>query len=111
MAKGMPPMGGNMNNILKQAQKLQKQMEEMKAELSQKTVEVASGGGAVKAVVNGDKQIIEIKIKQEVVDPEDVEMLEDLILSAVNGAIKKAEEMMVSEMGKLTGGLNIPGMF
>jgi nucleoid-associated protein EbfC len=111
MAKGMPQMGGNMNNILKQAQKLQKQMEDVKSELSKKTVEVTTGGGAVKAVVNGDKELVEIKIKPEVVDPEDVEMLEDLVLSAVNEAIKKADEMMSSEMGKLTGGLNIPGMF
>lgn len=111
MAKGMPPMGGNMNNILKQAQKLQKQMEDVKAELSKKTVEVTTGGGAVKAVVNGDKHLVEIKIKPEVVDPEDVEMLEDLVLAAVNEAIKKAEDMMNSEMGKLTGGMNIPGMF
>lgn len=111
MAKGMPPMGGNMNNILKQAQKLQKQMEEVKEEISKKTVEVTTGGGAVKAVANGDKHIVEIKIKPEVVDPEDVEMLEDLVLAAVNEAIKKADEMMSSEMGKITGGMNIPGMF
>ena len=111
MVKGMPPMGGNMNMILKQAQKIQKQMEDVKAELSKKTVEVTTGGGAVKAVANGDKHIIEIKIKPEVVDPDDVEMLEDLILSAVNEAIKKADEMMAAEMAKLTGGLNIPGMF
>lgn len=111
MVKGMPPMGGNMNNILKQAQKLQKQMEEAKEELAKKTVEVSTGGGAVTAKANGDKQILEIKIKPEVVDPDDVEMLEDLILAAVNGAISKADEMVAAEMGKLTGGMNIPGMF
>lgn len=111
MAKGMPPMGGNMNNILKQAQKLQRQMEEAKEELSKKKVEVSTGGGAVTAVANGDKQILEIKIKPEVVDPDDVEMLEDLVLAAVNEAIKKADEMVAAEMGKLTGGMNIPGMF
>jgi DNA-binding YbaB/EbfC family protein len=111
MVKGMPPMGGNMNNLIKQAQKLQKQMEDLKDELSKKTVEVTTGGGAVKAVANGDKHIIEIKIKPEVIDPDDVEMLEDLVLAAVNEALKKAEEMMSSEMGKLTGGMNIPGMF
>ena len=111
MAKGMPPMGGNMNNILKQAQRLQKQMEDVKAELSKRTVEVSTGGGAVRAVANGDKHIVEIKIKPEVVDPEDVEMLEDLVLAAVNEALKKAEDMMSAEMGKLTGGMNIPGMF
>lgn len=111
MAKGMNPMGGNMNNILKQAQKLQKQMEDVKAELSKRTVEVSTGGGVVKAVANGDKQILEIKIKPEAVDPDDVEMLEDLVLAAVNEAIKKADEMMQSEMGKLAGGMNIPGLF
>ena len=111
MAKGMPQMGGNMNNLLKQAQKLQKQMEETKEELGKRTVEVSTGGGAVTCIANGDKHILEIKIKPEVVDPEDVEMLEDLVLAAVNEAIKKADEMVASEMGKLTGGMNIPGMF
>lgn len=108
---GMPPMGGNMNNLLKQAQKLQKQMEETKAEIEQRTVEASSGGGAVVAVVNGKRQIIDIKIKQEVVDPDDVEMLQDLVLTAINEALNKAEQMMNEEMGKLTGGFNLPGLF
>lgn len=111
MRGGMPPMGGNMNNLLKQAQKLQKQLEDMREELEQKTVEASSGGGAVIAVANGKKQILDIKIKKEVVDPDDVEMLQDLILAAVNEALNKAEEMMTSEMSKITGGLNIPGLF
>ncbi|MCX7884460.1 hypothetical protein SAMN05443428_12234 [Caloramator quimbayensis] len=111
MKGGMPPMGGNMNNLLKQAQKLQKQLEDMRVELEQRTVEASSGGGAVVAVANGKKQILDIKIKQEVVDPDDVEMLQDLVLAAVNEALNKAEEMMATEMGKITGGLNIPGLF
>lgn len=108
---GMPPMGGNMNNLLKQAQKLQKQMEDTKAEIEKKTVEASSGGGAVVAVVNGKKQLVDIQIKQEVVDPDDVEMLQDLIMAALNEAISKAEQMMNEEMGKLTGGMNLPGLF
>lgn len=112
MAKGMmPPMGGNMNNILKQAQKLQKQIEDMRVELEQKTVEASSGGGAVSAVVNGKKQLLELSIKKEVVDPDDVEMLQDLILAAVNEAMNKAEQMMNEEMSKVTGGFNLPGLF
>jgi len=107
-----PPMGGgNMNNLLKQAQKLQKQMEDLKAELEKKTVEASSGGGAVTVVASGKKQILEINIKPEVVDPDDVEMLQDLILAATNEALNKAEKMMTDEMGKLTGGMNMPGMF
>lgn len=113
MPKGMPPMmgGGNMNNLLKQAQKLQKQMEEKKSELEKMTVEASSGGGAVVAVATGKKEIVEIKIKPEVVDPEDVEMLQDLVLAAVNEALKKAEDLTANEMGKLTGGMNVPGLF
>lgn len=113
MAKGMgfPPMGGNMNNIMKQAQKLQKQIEETKEQVESKTVEASAGGGAVKAVVSGKKQVIEIKINPDVVDPDDVEMLEDLVLAAVNEAITKAEQMVNDEMAKVTGGFNIPGLF
>lgn len=109
--RGMPPMGGNMNNLIKQAQKLQKQMEEMKEEIEKKTVEASSGGGAVTAVVTGKKEIVDIKIKPEVVDPDDVEMLQDLIIAAVNEALTKANEMMEQEMAKVTGGFNMPGLF
>ncbi len=102
MAKGgFPGMGGNMNNLMKQAQKLQKQME----------FEASVGGGAVTVRVSGKKELKDIIIKPEVVDPDDVEMLQDLVLTAVNEALKKAEEETNSSMGKLTGGLNIPGMF
>jgi len=112
MAKGgFPGMGGNMNNLIKQAQKFQKQMEDMQKELETKTFEASVGGGAVNAVVNGKRQLLEVQIKPEVVDPDDVEMLQDLILTAVNEALKKAEEDTNNSMGKLTGGMNMPGLF
>lgn len=112
MAKGgFPGMGGNMNSLMKQAQKFQQQMEEMQKGLETKKFEASVGGGAVTVVANGKKQLIEVRIKPEVVDPDDVEMLEDLIMSACNQALKIAEEETSSEMGKLTGGLNMPGLF
>jgi DNA-binding YbaB/EbfC family protein len=112
MAKGgFPGMGGNMNSLMKQAQKFQQQMEEMQKGLENKRFEASVGGGAVTVVANGKKQLIEVRIKPEVVDPDDVEMLEDLIMSACNQALKIAEEETSSEMGKLTGGLNMPGLF
>ncbi|MDF2505017.1 MULTISPECIES: YbaB/EbfC family nucleoid-associated protein [Clostridium] len=112
MAKGgFPGMGGgNMNNLIKQAQKFQKQMEDMQKDLENKSFESSVGGGAVTAVVNGKKQLVDVKIKPEVVDPDDVEMLQDLIISACNEALKKAEDESAGEMKKMTGGLNIPGM-
>ena len=112
MAKGgFPGMGGNMNSIMKQAQKFQQQMEEMQKDLENKKFEASVGGGAVTAIANGKRQLVEVKIKPEVVDPDDVEMLEDLIMSACNQALKKAEDETSNEMGKLTGGLNMPGLF
>jgi len=112
MAKGgFPGMGGNMNSLMKQAQKFQKQMEDMQKDLEDKKFESSAGGGAVTAIANGKRQLIEIRIKPEVVDADDVEMLEDLIMSACNEALKKAEDESSNEMGKLTGGLNMPGMF
>ena len=110
---GFPGMGGGMGNInkmMKQAQKMQKEMEKLQGELEERTVEASAGGGAVKIVVSGKKEIQEIKISPEVVDPDDIEMLEDLIIAAVNEAIRQADEMISSEMSKLTGGLNIPGL-
>lgn len=103
--------GGNMNNLIKQAQKFQKDMEVMQKELENKEFQASVGGGAVTAVVNGKKQVCEMKINPEVLDPEDVEMLQDLIMSAVNEALKKAEDETAGEMKKLTGGMNMPGMF
>ena len=99
-----------MGNMMKQAQKLQSQMMKLQEELADKTVESSSGGGMVSVVANGRQQIVSIKIENEVVDPDDVEMLQDLVLAAVNDALAKAQEMVSSEMGKLTGGLNIPGL-
>lgn len=111
MARGKGPrMGGNMGNMMKQVQKMQQDMERLQSELEEKTVESSAGGGAVKAVATGKKEIKEISIKPEAVDPDDVEMLEDLVLTAVNQALQKAENMMAEEMAKITGGLNIPGL-
>jgi len=100
----------NMANMMKQAQKLQTKMMKLQEEMAEKTVESASGGGMVKVVANGRQQIVSVNIEKEVVDPEDVDMLQDLILAAVNDALAKSQEMVTSEMSKLTGGMNIPGM-
>lgn len=99
-----------MNNIMKQAQKVQKQMMEMQEELASRTVEATVGGGMVAVVANGQQDILSIRIDSEVVDPNDIEMLQDLILAAVNEAHRKAQEMMTEEMSKLTGGMKIPGL-
>jgi hypothetical protein len=99
-----------MGNMMKQAQKLQSRMMKLQEELAEKTVESSSGGGMVTVVANGRQQIVSIQIENEVVDPDDVDMLQDLVLAAVNDALAKAQEMVSSEMGKLTGGLNIPGL-
>ncbi len=103
MAKGM-------GNMLKQAQKLQSKIFKLQEELADRTVETTVGGGMVKAVANGKQELVSIKIEPEVVDPNDVQMLEDLIVAAVSDALKKAQEMVTEEMTKLTGGFNIPGM-
>ena len=102
-------MPGNMNNLMKQAQKMQKQMVEKQEELAERTLEMTSGGGAVKVTINGKREIQELKINPDVVDPDDVEMLEDLIISAMNEALRQVEEMYNNEMGRLTGGMG--GMF
>ncbi|OPY59180.1 MAG: Nucleoid-associated protein [Pelotomaculum sp. PtaU1.Bin035] len=104
-------MGGNMNKMMKQVQKMQQDMMKLQEELKGRTVESTAGGGVVKVVASGNNEIISIEIKPEAIDPEDVEMLQDLVLAAVNEALKKAQEMVSREMGKLTGGLNIPGLF
>lgn len=109
--RGFPGMGGNMGNMMKQMQKMQKQMEEMQKQLEETEVEAGAGGGAVSCKVNGKKEVLAITIDESVVDPEDVEMLQDLVMAAVNEALRKAEEMMNKEMSKLTGGMNIPGLF
>jgi len=110
MAKGgFPGMGGNMNNMMRQVQKMQKEMQKLQEEIEQRTVEASAGGGAVTVVATGKKEIVSITIKPEVIDPEDAEMLQDLITAAVNEAIRQADEMLSREMGKITGGLNLPG--
>lgn len=110
--KGGFPGGGmpnNMNNLMKQAQRMQKQMQEMQEELDAKIFEAVVGGGAVKAEVNGKKELQKITIQKEAVDPDDVEMLEDLIVAAVNEAIRKADTAVNQQMSQLTGGMNLPG--
>lgn len=99
-----------MGNMMKQAQKLQAQMLRLQEEMADKTVETSAGGGMIKVIANGRQQILSIQIEKEVVDPEDVEMLQDLMLAAVNDALQKSQEMVSAEMSKLTGGLNIPGL-
>ncbi|KHO61541.1 MULTISPECIES: YbaB/EbfC family nucleoid-associated protein [Thermoanaerobacter] len=111
MAKGGFPGGFNINNMIKQAQQMQEEMKRVQEELVQKTVEATAGGGMVKVVANGRKELVSIEINPDVVDKEDVETLEDLVLAAVNQALRNAEEMIASEMAKITGGLNIPGLF
>jgi DNA-binding YbaB/EbfC family protein len=100
----------NFNTIMKQAKKMQERMASLQKELETKTVEAQAGGGMVSVVVNGKYEIVSLKIEKEVVNPEDIEMLQDLIAAAVNEGIRKAQEMASSEMAKITGGLNIPGL-
>ncbi len=103
MAKGM-------GNLMKQAQQMQAKMAKMQEEVGKRTVEAAAGGGMVKVVVTGKQEVLSIDIEPEVVDPDDVEMLQDLVLAAVNQALRESQAMMTDEMSKLTGGLKIPGM-
>jgi DNA-binding YbaB/EbfC family protein len=104
--KGIP----NMGNLMKQAQKFQSQMAKLQEELGDKTMEASAGGGMVTVVVNGRQEVLSINIDPEVIDPDDVEMLQDLILAAVNDGLTRAKDMVNEEMGKLTKGLNIPNI-
>lgn len=99
---GMP---GNMNNLMKQAQKMQRQMEETTKELEEKEVTATAGGGAVEVTVSGKKEVVKVKLAEEVVDPDDIEMLEDLIVAATNEALRKMEELSQQSMAKITSGL------
>jgi DNA-binding YbaB/EbfC family protein len=99
-----------MGKMMKQAQQLQSKMMKLQEELAEKTIETTSGGGMVKVVANGRQQVVSIQIEKEVVDPDDLEMLQDLILAAINDALIKSQEMVSGEMSKLTGGMNIPGL-
>ena len=103
-------MTHNLGNIMKQAKKMQEKIASIQAELAGKTVEATAGGGMVTVVVNGKFELLSIKIDKEVVNPEDIEMLQDLIIAAVNEGIRKAQEMAAAEMAKITGGFNIPGL-
>ena len=100
----------NIQNLLKQAQKIQSQVTQMQAELGERRIEASAGGGMVTATVNGRQELIALRIDPQVVDPNDVEMLEDLIVAAVSEALSRASEMAAEEMKKLTGGLALPGL-
>lgn len=104
--KGIP----NMGNLMKQAQKFQAKMAKLQEELGQRTIEASAGGGMVTVVVNGQQEVLSITIDPEVIDPDDVEMLQDLIMAAVNDGLTRAKNMVSEEMSKLTGGLNIPNI-
>ena len=104
-------MKGGMGNIMKQAQQMQQKMLKMQEEMGERTVEASVGGGMVTVVANGRSEVISVKIEPQAVDPDDIEMLEDLVLAGVNEALRKAQELMANEMTKLTGGMKIPGLF
>ncbi|WP_171973904.1 YbaB/EbfC family nucleoid-associated protein [Siminovitchia sp. FSL H7-0308] len=105
MMRGM----GNMQGMMKQMQKMQKKMAKAQEELGEKKIEGTAGGGMVTVIVSGHKEVLEVKIDEEVVDPDDIEMLQDLVLAATNDALKKAEELTSQTMGQFTKGLNLPG--
>lgn len=113
MAKNKFTMGGapNMNNMIKQAQKMQMEMQKMQAEAEEMELEASAGGGAVTVKIKGNKEIVSVKISPDVVDPDDIETLEDLVLVAVNDAIKQANDKMEEGMSRITGGISMPGLF
>lgn len=102
--------GGNMQGMMKQMQKMQKQMAKAQEELGEKRIE-GTAGGVVTVIVTGHKEVVEVKIKPEAVDPDDIEMLQDLVLAATNDALKKAEDLVNNTMGQFTKGMNLPGLF
>ena len=104
-------MSKGLGNIMKQAQQMQAKIARVQQELEKKEIEATAGGGMVTAKVNGKQELLSLQIEKAVVDPDDVEMLQDLVLAAVNEAIKQSQEMIKEEMGKATGGMNIPGLF
>ena len=105
---GMP---GNMNNMIKQAQKMQQEMLKAQQEIEEKEIEASAGGGAVSVKISGKKELLELTISPEVIDPDDIEMLQDLIIAAVNEGMRKADEISAQQMSRLTGGMSIPGLF
>jgi hypothetical protein len=104
------PGGGSMNKMIKQAKQVQEQIIKMQEELKEREIETSAGGGAITVRVNGKQELLAIKISPEVVDPDDIEMLEDLVIAAVNEGIRQSQEMVSTEMAKITGGFNIPGL-
>ena len=102
--------GGGLGQMMKQAQKMQAKIMKIQEEMAERSVEASSGGGMVTVTANGKQEILSIRIEPEVVDPEDVEMLQDLVAAAVNEALKKAQEMVAEEMAKVTGGMQLPGL-
>lgn len=106
-------MSKNLGNLMRQAQKMQEKMAEMQKELASRTVEASSGGGMVTATVNGGQELVSLKIDPSVADPKDLDMLQDLVVAAVNEGVRRSKQMVADEMGKLTAGLgvNIPGLF
>lgn len=98
-----------MQNMMKKARKMQEEMKKLQDEIKKKTVDVTVGGGAVSVVMNGDKQIISLKIAKDAIDPNDSDMLEDLLITAINEASRKVDDMVSNDMGKITGGLGLPG--
>ncbi|HZK25201.1 MAG TPA: YbaB/EbfC family nucleoid-associated protein [Oscillospiraceae bacterium] len=101
-------MYGNMGGMMKKVQKMQKEMAQLQEELQERTLEVTSGGGMVRVEVNGKKEVVNLQIDPEAVDPDDLEMLQDMIIAAVNEGLRKIDEMIMTEMQKVTGGLNLP---
>ena len=107
---GMNSGKNNMNSVIKQVQKMQEEMERVQGELEEKTVEAAAGGGAVKVKIRGNRELVSLELSEDVVDPDDIETLQDLIIAAVNEAIKTVDKLNSEEMNKVTAGLNVPGL-
>lgn len=110
MARGFGGMPKNMSKMMKEMEKMQKEVEKTQEELNSKTVETTAGGGVVKAVMNGKYELLELQIDKDIVDPDDVEMLQDMIIACINSATKEVEDMQNKGMAKYTSGLNIPGL-
>lgn len=111
LPQGFGGGAGNMNSMIKQAQKMQEDMGRVQAELEAQVYDVTSGGGAVKVTITGKREVTAIELKPEIVDPEDIEMLQDLLVAGVNEAIRKVEDISEKEMAKITAGVNMPGLF
>lgn len=111
LPQGMGGGPSNMQSMIKQAQKMQEEMAQKQAELEEREYDISAGGGVVNVKINGKREILSVKLAEEIVDPDDIETLEDLIVAAVNEAIKKIDSVSSEEMGKITGSMSIPGMF